>query len=72
MKALGKSKVVHIHPMKSERRSEKAYRCIDCGNRIKDAICGREICSCGTENICSTDTDRKTNRIVYVTTHYTI
>ena len=69
---LGKSKVVHVHPMKSERHSEKAHRCIDCGNRLKDAFRGLESCACGTQNFCTSTTDRKTNRIVYVTTHYTL
>lgn len=72
MKKLGKSKIVVIHPMKSERHSEKAHRCIDCGNRIKDAVGGLETCSCGTQNICTTQTDRKTKKLVYITTHYTL
>ncbi len=69
-KKLGTSKIVHVHPMRSERHSEKSWRCIRCGNRLKDAISGREECKCGTQNWCETEMDK--NRIVYVTSYWTI
>lgn len=72
-KPLGKSKIVVIHPMKSQRHSEKAHRCIACGNRLKDAIHGREMCSCGVENVCTSRlTGKSNNIIVYVTEYYTM
>lgn len=70
---LGKSRIVNIHPMKSQRHSEKAHRCIACGNRLKDAIQGREMCSCGVENVCTTVlVGKHKNRVIYVTEYFTM